>query len=100
MMEVGLAALVFSGVNFLKYLSARQVKPAITQAVAWGGGILTVMMANSATGLPFIDFTPGKLNTWGQVVLGASLGGTASVVREITKALDSSDSAAKPPLIP
>lgn len=99
-MEIGLAALVFSGVNFLKYLTAKQIKPAVTQAVAWGGGIATVMMANQAEGLPFIDFTPGKMNGWAQVILGASLGGGASVIREIGKALDSTDSAAKPPLIP
>lgn len=99
-MEVGLAALVFSGVNFLKYVTNRQVKPAVTQAVAWVGGIATVMMANQAEGLPFIDFRPGQMNGWAQVVLGASLGGGASAIREIIKGLDGSDSAAKPPLIP
>ena len=99
-MEVGLAALVFSGVNFLKYLTNRQIKPAVTQAVAWGGGIVTVWMASQTEGLPFIDFQPDRMNGWAQVLLGASLGGVASGIRELTKAFDNGDTAAKPPLIP
>ena len=99
-MEVGLAALVFSGVNFLKFLTNRQVKPAVTQAVAWLSGIGIVWMADASDGLPFIDFVPDQTNFWGKVLLGASIGGTASAIESVKRAIDRTDSAAMPSLIP
>jgi len=97
-----LAALVIKITSVLKYLSAGQVREAITQLIPWVAGVLTIMVAaqaNVAEGLVvFGDLALGQLNVWSQILAGVALASGGSLVYDFKKAIDNTDSASEPPL--
>lgn len=98
-----MGALVFTLINFLKNVTNRLWSPVITQLISWAAGILVVMLfANTtwADTVTFGDSTLGSLNGTSQLVIGLMAASLFGVVKEVTKAIDQSDSASKPPLIP
>lgn len=100
---VALAALVFSVINFLKFVTAKDVKSAVSQAIVWVAGVAAVTIAahtDFASGISVADRTLDTLNAWSLVFVGLSWSSIATVANEAKKALDGNDTAAKPPLIP
>jgi hypothetical protein len=98
-----MGALVFTIINFLKMLTNKQWSPVLTQIISWGAGVVVVMLfANTdwADTVSFGGVPLSQLNGWSQFVIGLMAASIFGVVKEITKAIDSSDSAAKPPLLP
>lgn len=98
-----LSALVFTFINFVKCLRAADWNAVVTQAAAWGGGIgVTVLAAHSDFGdsLPVANVPLSQLNTPSHILAGLALASLASTFNEVKKAIDGSDTAVKPPLIP
>lgn len=98
-----MGALVFTLINFLKMVTNKQWSPALTQLISWVAGIIVVVgfaQTDWADTVTFGDRALSSLNGSSQLVLGLMAASLFGVVKEVTKAIDGSDSAAKPPLIP
>ncbi len=97
-----LGALVYKFVDFLKFLRAKDVNAAGTQAVAWLAGILAItLFANSdfSEGINFGGRSLGSLNFVSQVIIGLSATSLFSAFYDVKRAIDRSDSAKTPALI-
>jgi len=100
---VAMGALVFTIINFLKNLTNRQWSAVLTQLAAWAAGVVVVMLfaqTDWADTITFGGVALSSLNGASQFVIGLMAASIFGVVREVVKAIDSTDSAAKPPLIP
>lgn len=98
-------AVIYTAVNLLKYLRARDWNGVVTLLVAAVIGIgIACWMANSdltETLTPIEGGVPLKDMDFGSLALfGIALSSTFSVVTDFRKAFDASDSAAKPSLLP
>jgi hypothetical protein len=97
-----LAALVVSAVNYVTYVKAKAWDPVVKQTAAYVGGVVaTIVAAHSDFGatLPVAERALDTLNGASQVLVGLALGGVAIFGNEVKKAIDSTDSAVKPPLV-
>lgn len=100
---VALGTIVFSFVNFLKFVSGKQWNAALTQVIAWCAGIAGIfLMAETqfASGISVGDTRLDVLDGASKLVLGLVATSLLSTVNEIKKAIDNTDSAATPPLLP
>jgi hypothetical protein len=100
---VAVGTLVFTFVNFLTYLRSSNWNGAVTQLIAWVAGIAGVIIAAHTQFASQITFGSQKLSSMSwptQVFLGLIATSLLSTVNEIKKAIDSTDSAKKAPLIP
>lgn len=98
-----LASLVLKFTDFGKLVSAKNWSGVTTQLVAWGSGILaTFLFASSdfAGGIEVGAGTLATLNGASLVLVGMSIASTAGVVYDVKRAVDSSDSAKMPELLP
>lgn len=101
---IGLTALILKAVDFFRLLAnAGTNKSAIvTQLLAWAGGIGAVFLfaatdfgdSVNAAGVTLDEASGATL-----VLLGIMLSSAASVVVDFKQSIDSTDSAAKPPLL-
>jgi hypothetical protein len=100
---VGLGTLVFTLVNFLKFLSGRDWNAAITQGVAWVSGIISVVLVahtDFGNSITIAGHYLDNLNWSSQLFLGLMAASLLSTANEFKKAFDHTDSASTPPLIP
>jgi len=100
---VAVGTLVFTFVNFLTYLPAKNWNAAITQLIAWAAGVVGIILAAHTQYASQISFGSQNLSeaSWPtQVFLGLIATSLLSTVNEIKKAIDSTDSAVKAPLVP
>jgi hypothetical protein len=98
-----LGTLVFTFVNTLRFLVARDWSAVVTQVVAWaagGVGIFVVQATDFASAVRIGDLTLDQLGFWSTLLLGLVAASLLSTLNEIKKAVDRSDSARVPPLIP
>lgn len=82
----GLAALVWTGMNFLKYVRSKDVNAIVTQAGVWVLGIgLVFLAANSdfAEKLDVNDTNLGALNGASLVLVGLALASTVSAAWDL-----------------
>lgn len=82
----GLAALVWTGMNFLKYLRVKDWNGVITQAGVWALGIGVVFLAansNFAESLDVNDRNLGALNAASLVLVGLALASTVSAAWDL-----------------
>lgn len=99
---VAMGLLIVQVINFLKYLRAGDINGWFTTLVAWVSGVCAVLLVaqtDFADGISIGDQALSTLNFASLIFVGmtvASLGGYAV---EIKKAIDQSDSAAKPDLV-
>lgn len=98
-------ALVWKFVDFLKALTNRDWNTVVTQLVVWVAGIAAVMLfahSDFAANISVMDggMTLATLGGVGQLIVGLSAASLVSVGVDVKKALDNSDSAAQPPLVP
>lgn len=99
---LAMAALVFSLINFLRFLSGKDYKSAVTQLTVWVGGVVVaflVAQTDFASGISVGDLPLDQLNGWSLLFVGLSIGSTGSVVNELRGAIDNSDSTRKPSLV-
>jgi len=97
-----LALLLAKILDFVKYARARDVNGAVTQLVAWAGGVALVFVAANAdlgANMDVAGQTLGTLNAWSLVLVGLSLASTGSALVDVKKAVDNTDSAAVPALV-
>jgi hypothetical protein len=95
-------ALMWKVVDFVKLLRVRDWNGVVTQAAVWGAGVgTTFLLAHTdfSSGIKIADLPLASLNASTLVLLGLSLGSTASVLYDGKRALDRSDSAAMPGLL-
>lgn len=100
---VAMAALTFKVVDFLRYCRAADINGALTQLCAWIAGIVVVLLVAQtdwADGIGVGDMNLGNLNFWSLVFYGLAAGSTASVAKDTLKAVDNTNSAAIPTLVP
>lgn len=94
-------ALPLKAASVVKYLSARDLRAAVTQLVVWGAsiGLAFLLRASDFGDAIRIGAAPlSHLNDASLVLVGFAFGSTASVVYDFKKARDNSDSAAEPSL--
>lgn len=92
-------ALIWKIVDFVKYLRVRNVDAVVTQLGVWVAGVgVTLLLAatNYSDGIVIGDLPLGELNLASLILLGLSIGSTASVLVDAKKAVDNTDSAAVP----
>ena len=98
---LALAALVMSLINFGKYVRGADWNGAGTQLVAWAAGVLAVILTAAtdwADGIEVGGQALSSLNAASLILIGLTIASTGSLLTEFKKALDGSDSAAKPDL--
>lgn len=101
-----MVALIWKTVDLLKYLSSWSTggkNGAITILTVWVAGIVAVLLYSRTDWAGVIDvggLTLLDLNIWSQLALGLAAGGVTSVGFDFKKAVDPSDSAKTPALMP
>ncbi len=106
METVVFASLVLQVTDFLRELAhvRTNVSSVVTQAAAWVAGIvLTIIAAHAAVTadlvIPGADAALGTLDGPSQILVGLLVASLGSTIVDVKQALDSTDSAAKPPLL-
>lgn len=98
-----LVALAWKLVDTVKALRAGDVNIVVTQLAVWGAGVLVVWLGSETRWGDSIDINGvalTHLNTAEIVLLGMCLLSAGSVLYDFKKAVDNTDSAAFPPLLP
>ena len=100
-------ALVWKVIDFFRMVTNYKTQRSgiITQVTAWAGGIILVIIAahasvTSSLVLPGADESLRTIDFASQILLGLLIASLASATVDIKQAFDSSDSAAKPNLLP
>lgn len=97
---VVLASFILKIIDFVKYARARDINAIVTQLVTWLAGILAVAWAAQTTLADEIMPDLAAMNFATQALVGVALASTASLIVDARKAVDNSQSAAVPPLVP
>lgn len=100
---IAMLALVLKVVDFLRYARARDYNGVLTQAVTWVAGVVVLLLVAKTTWAAMISVAGvplGKLGFWSIVFAGLTVSSGASVVNDYRKALDNTNSAAIPTLLP
>jgi hypothetical protein len=99
-----IGSLLKKTVDFLKFLTGKDWNSAITQVVVWGVGVLLVWLLSAsdfANGIIIGGIDLGNMNASSIVLVGLALASTASLLgQDLIKALDNTQTAAAPPLVP
>ena len=100
-----LATLATKIIDVLKYLQARDWNGVFTQVSVWAAGVIVIFMAAQAQAfegvqVPSIDQALGLLDFWSLVIVGLSITSLLSTVYDFKKAIDNTDSASVPALLP
>jgi len=92
-------ALIWKVVDFARFLRARDVDSSLTQAVVWavGTGVAFLLAGtNWAGGIVLGDVAMQDMSWQSLLLVGLSLGSTASAFVDFKSAIDNTDSAAIP----
>lgn len=97
-------ALVLKFTDFLKGLTNRDWNKVVTQLVTWGGATLALFLAGATQWAGDIVIVGTQkladYNFADTLLAGTAIGSVGSVVFDLKKAFDNTDSAAEPPLVP
>lgn len=100
---VALGAIIFALINFLKYVTNKSWSQVVTQAVAWGAGVIGVaLFAHSQIGggIAIGGTTLHRLDWASQFIVGLSATSFFSPVIKTLEAIDNTNTAVTPALIP
>lgn len=100
---VAMAALTLKLIDFLRYCRAADLNGIFTQLASWVAGVVVVLLVAQTTwahGIAIGDSNLGKLGIWSLIFYGLSAGSGASAVKDVIKAVDNTNSAAIPVLLP
>jgi hypothetical protein len=96
-----MGSVVFTFINLIRFATAGEWASAITQVLAWVSGVIAALIiAHTDLGAAF-SFGSKSLSQIGwfsQCLVGLIAASTISVVNEIKKAIDNTDTAAVPPI--
>jgi hypothetical protein len=96
-----IGTVVFTAVNFVRFVLAGDKSSASSQILAWVSGIVAALfVAHSELAAAFVFGAKplNQLSLVSQGLVGLMAASSISVVNEVKKAIDSSDSARVPPL--
>lgn len=100
---VAMVALILKLIDFARYARAGDVNGVLTQAATWTAGVLVLVLVAQTDWADSLDvggFALGKLGIWSLVFYGMSAGSAASLAKDTLKAVDNTNSAAIPVLVP
>jgi hypothetical protein len=100
---LAMAALTLKIIDLLRYARAADFNGVLTQLCAWIAGVVVVVLAAQtewASGISIGDKNMHTLGFWSLVFYGLSAGSVGSVAVDARKAIDNSNSAAIPVLVP
>jgi hypothetical protein len=100
---VAMAVLTLKIIDLLRYARVPDINGVLTQLSAWIAGVLVVLLAAQTDWARSINIGDKNLHTlgfWSLVFYGLSAGSTASLAKDTLKAVDNSNSAAIPTLVP
>lgn len=100
-----LALAVNKTTSVVKWALNKDVNAVVTQIAVWVFGFVAVLLAAHADVtreiiVPGTVAPLGDLDTWSLVLLGWILGSSGSFIFDLKKAIDGTDSAAEPSLLP
>jgi hypothetical protein len=102
---VGMLAVVWKVIDFLRLAANWPTtrSSVVTQLLTWAGAVVVVFLyAASELGdfvIPGTELVLSDTNAWTKIVLALAIGSATSVAVDFKQAIDSTDSAAKPPLL-
>lgn len=102
---IGMLALVKSVVDFLRRLvNWRSDRTGVIhQALAFIGGTAIVFLYGASQlgdfAVPGTKLLLSNMDGWTKLIVGLSIGGTASLVTDFIKSVDASDTAKVPPIL-
>ncbi len=100
---LAMAAISLKIVDFFRYARAGDSTGVLTQIVAWVVGFVIVLLAAQtdwADGIAVGDMSLATLNIWSLLFVGLAAGSGASFFKDAYKAIDPTNSAAIPVLVP
>lgn len=98
-----MVTLILKLIDFLRYARGGDVNGMLTQLCAWIAGVVVILLVAQtdwADGIAIGTMSLGKLNFWSLVFYGMSAGSAASLAKDTLKAVDNTNSAAIPVLVP
>jgi predicted lactoylglutathione lyase len=99
---LAMLTLIIAIINLVKYVKARDTNGIVTTLSVWVAGVVVVLLVGQtdfADGIVVADRALADYNTWSLVFIGLTVASMAQFANEIKTALDSGDTAAKPPLV-
>lgn len=93
---VAALALVWKIVDVVKYVRAKNLDAVITQVGVWFAGVVVIILlaaTDFAQGVVIASARLSDLNVASLILIGLSIGSSASVLVDAKKALDNTDSA-------
>lgn len=100
---VAMLALVLKVVDFLRYAKAGDLNGVVTQLIVWISGVAVLLLVAQTTWASTISVsgvTLSHLSFWSVVFAGFTVSSGASLVKDTLKAVDNTNSAALPTLLP
>lgn len=96
-------ALIWKLVDFAKACRVKDVDSIVTQVAVWAAGVAVVFLlagTDFADGIDVAEsYTLSSLNAASLLLIGLTIGSTASAAYDFKRAFDRSDSAAQPSLV-
>lgn len=100
---LAMAALILKFMDFLRYLKAGDMNGIVSQLIVWFSGVgalLLVAQTQWSNGISVGDTTLNRLSFWSIVFAGMSIASVASAGKDLLKAVDTSNTAKIPTLLP
>jgi hypothetical protein len=100
---LAMLALTVKVIDWLRYLRAGDMNGVLTQLAAWVAGVLVVLLVAQTAWSDGIQVGGTNLHVlgfWSLVFYGMSAGSGASLAKDTLKAVDNTNSAAIPVLVP
>lgn len=99
---LAMLTLIIAIINLVKYVKTGDTNGVVTTLSVWVAGVIVVLLVGQtdfAEGIVIADQALSTYNTWSLVFIGLTIASMAQFANEIKSAIDSSDSAAKPPMV-
>jgi hypothetical protein len=98
-----MVALIVKVIDFLRYARAGDLNGVGTQVCTWVSGVVVLLLVSQTEWAARMDiggFPLSRLGFWSQVFYGLSAASVASVAKDTLKAVDNTNSAQIPTLLP
>lgn len=100
---VAMGALVFTLIDFLRSLTNKAYKTALTQLISWVAGVAVVLFVaktDFASGVVVGDKPLDVIDIYGLIFIGLMASSIFGVAKSAIQAIDNTDSAKTPPMFP
>lgn len=100
---LAMLTLVIAIINLVKYVRVQDVNGIVTTLAVWIAGVIVVMLVGQtdfALGISIADRPMSEYNNWSLLFMGLTIASMAQFANEVKTAIDRTDSAIKPALVP